>query len=166
VGKSISGAEATAVCDQLRARDPGRDVQIIVEDGVRVTADRNLIGIALQNLLQNAWTFTARRADARIEFATTMVDGGRCCYVRDNGVGFDFAYADKLFQPFQRLHPAGESAGSGVGLATVQRIIERHGGRAWAEGFVDRGATFYFTLDGKPASADELAPSTGSSSPA
>ena len=139
-------AEVTAICDQLRARDPGRQVRATVEGGVRVTADRNMIIIVLENLLQNAWKFTARRDDATIEFATTSVDGDLCCYVRDNGVGFDFAYADKLFQPFQRLHPAGEFPGTGIGLATVQRIIERHGGRTWAEGLVDRGATFYFTL--------------------
>jgi PAS domain S-box-containing protein len=154
-------AEATAICGQLRAGEPGREVQVTVEEGVWATADRNLMGIVLENLLQNAWKFTARRDGASIQFGTATVDGGRCCYVRDNGVGFDFAYADKLFQPFQRLHAAGEFAGTGVGLATVQRIIERHGGRAWAEGFVGRGATFYFTLDGPPAAAGELAPATG-----
>ncbi len=143
-------AEVTALCDQLRARDPGRDVQVTVEAGIWVTADRNLMGIVLENLLQNAWKFTARRDGATIEFGTTTVNGNLCCYVRDNGVGFDFAYADKLFQPFQRLHEADGFAGTGVGLATVQRIIERHGGRTWAEGSVGRGATFYFTLDGKP----------------
>jgi light-regulated signal transduction histidine kinase (bacteriophytochrome) len=145
-------AEVSAVCARLRARDPGRRVRVIVEDGVRVTADRGLILVVLENLLANAWKFTARRDDARIEFGTATVDGDRCCYVRDNGAGFDSAYADKLFRPFQRLHGAAEfaDAGTGTGLAAVQRIVERHGGRAWAEGAVDRGATFYFTLAPDP----------------
>jgi signal transduction histidine kinase len=120
---------------------------VTVEDGIRTTADRDLIVIVLENLLENAWKFSAGRDDAGITFATTTVDGAPCCYVRDNGIGFDFAYADKLFQPFQRLHPAGEFPGTGTGLATVQRIVERHGGRTWAEGSVGGGATFYFTLD-------------------
>ena len=101
----------------------------------------------LESLVENAWKFTARRDDATIEFAT-IADGEAtvCCYVRDNGVGFDPAYVDKLFQPFQRLHTASEFPGTGIGLARVQRIIERHGGRTWAQGAVDGGATFYFTL--------------------
>ena len=138
--------EATAICERLRARDPDRRVCVSVEDGVLVTADRKLILIVLESLLENAWKFTAGRDDAAIEFASATVDGAPCYYVRDNGAGFDFAYADKLFQPFQRLHAAGEFPGTGVGLATVQRIIERHDGRTWAEGAVGRGATFYFTL--------------------
>ena len=140
-------AEVTAICGRLRAGDPDRQVLVTVQDGVRVTADRALILIVLENLLENAWKFSAGRDDAGITFATTTVDGAPCCYVRDNGIGFDFAYADKLFQPFQRLHPAGEFPGTGTGLATVQRIVERHGGRTWAEGSVGGGATFYFTLD-------------------
>ena len=143
-------AEVTAICDQLRARDPGRRVRVTVEDGVRVTADRPLIRTVLENLLENAWKFTAGREHATIEFATTAVDDAPlCCYVRDNGAGFDPAYADKLFQPFQRLHASSEYPGTGTGLASVQRIIDRHGGRIWAEGAVGRGATIYFTLDAK-----------------
>ncbi len=143
-------AEVTAICDQLRARDPGRKVRVTVQDGVRVSADRTLIRSALENLLDNAWKFTAGRAGAAIEFATTPVDDTPiCCYVRDNGAGFDPAYVGKLFQPFQRLHDAGEFPGTGIGLASVGRIIERHGGRTWAEGAVDGGATIYFTLDAK-----------------
>ena len=139
--------EVTAICDRLRARDPGRQVRVRVENGVRVTADRGLILIVLENLLDNAWKFTVPRDDATIEFAAiTTVDGARCCYVRDNGVGFDCSYMDKLFRPFQRLHTADEFSGTGIGLATVQRIIDRHRGRTWAEGAVDRGATVYFTL--------------------
>jgi PAS domain S-box-containing protein len=143
-------AEVTAICDQLRARDRGRRVRVTVEDGVRVTADRPLIRIVLENLLENAWKFTAGCEHATIAFATTAVDDAPlCCYVRDNGAGFDPAYADKLFQPFQRLHASSEYPGTGTGLASVQRIIDRHGGRTWAEGAVGRGATIYFTLDAK-----------------
>jgi PAS domain S-box-containing protein len=143
-------AEVTVICDRLRARDPDRQVRVIVEDGVRATVDRTLIRTALEKLLENAWKFTADRADATIEFASAEVDEAPlACYVRDNGAGFDPAYADKLFQPFQRLHGAGEYPGTGIGLASVQRIIDRHGGRVWAEGAVGHGATFYFTLDAK-----------------
>ena len=140
-------AEVTAICDQLRARDPGRQVQVTVQEGVRVTADRALIRSALENLLDNAWKFTSGRDGAAIEFATAPVDDAPiCCYVRDNGAGFDPAYVGKLFQPFQRLHAASEYPGTGIGLASVRRIIERHGGRTWAEGAVDGGATIYFTI--------------------
>src|ERR1700678_1963481 len=98
-------------------------------------------------MLGNAWKFTSRRDSAVIEFATAPAgDGSLCCYVRDNGAGFDPAYAAKLFQPFQRLHTPGEFPGTGIGLASVRRIIERHGGRTWAEGAVDGGATIYFTI--------------------
>jgi PAS domain S-box-containing protein len=141
-------AEVTAICDGLRARDPDRRVRVTVQDGVRATADPTLIRTALEKLLENAWKFTAGRDDATIEFAAMPVDEAPlACYVRDNGAGFDPAYADKLFQPFQRLHGAGEFPGTGIGLASVQRIIDRHGGRVWAEGAVGHGATFYFTLD-------------------
>ena len=141
-------AEVTAICDQLRARDPGRQVRVTVQEGVRVTADRALIRSALENLLENAWKFTARRDGAAIEFATAPVgDAPVCCYVRDNGAGFDPAYVGKLFQPFQRLHNVDEFPGTGIGLASVRRIIERHNGRTWAEGAVDGGATIYFTLN-------------------
>jgi signal transduction histidine kinase len=140
-------AEVTAICDQLCAGDPGRQVRVTVQEGVRVTADRILIRSALDDLLQNAWKFTGRRDAAVIEFATAPSgDAPLCCYVRDNGAGFDPAYADKLFQPFQRLHAVGEYPGTGIGLASVRRIIERHGGRTWAEGAVDGGATIYFTI--------------------
>jgi PAS domain S-box-containing protein len=141
-------AEVTVICDQLRARDPGRRVHVTVQEGVRVTADRALIRSALDNLLGNAWKFTSRRDGAAIEFATAPAgDAPICCYVRDNGAGFDSAYVGKLFQPFQRLHHAEDFPGVGVGLATVRRIIDRHGGRTWAEGTVDGGATIYFTLN-------------------
>jgi PAS domain S-box-containing protein len=144
-------AEVTAIADGLRSRDPGRRVSFAIQEGVWVTADPILIRTVLDNLIENAWKFTARREDATIEFAAatsaTADDVTVCCCVRDNGVGFDPAYVHKLFQPFQRLHTTREFPGTGVGLASVQRIIERHGGRTWAEGAVDGGATFYFTLD-------------------
>jgi PAS domain S-box-containing protein len=143
-------AEVTAICSQLRARDPGRRVRVTIKDGVRAIADPPLIRTVLVNLLGNAWKFTAGRDDASIEFATTLADDAPLCYyVRDNGAGFDAAYVGKLFQPFQRLHDASEFPGTGIGLASVQRIIDRHGGRTWAEGAVGRGATIYFTLDVK-----------------
>ena len=146
-------AEVTASCDRLRAGDPGREVRVTVQEGVRAIADRTLIRSALDNLLENAWKFTARRDGAAIEFATAPADDAPiCCYVRDNGAGFDPAYVGKLFQPFQRLHDAAEFPGNGIGLASVRRIIERHGGRTWAEGAVDGGATIYFTLNAEGAS--------------
>jgi light-regulated signal transduction histidine kinase (bacteriophytochrome) len=148
-------ADVKAICDQLRAGDPGRRVRVTVEDGVRVIADAVLIRTVLENLLENAWKFTARRDDASIEFGTLPTgDAGICCYVRDNGAGFDPAYASKLFQQFQRLHAADEFTGTGIGLATVRRIVERHHGRVWAEGAIDRGATFYFALDAKDTMND------------
>ena len=140
-------AEAAAIAGELESRDSGRVVRFIIEDGIRVIADRSLIRTVLQNLLENAWKFTAHRDGAVIEFATAAAEEGMvCCCVRDNGAGFDPAYAAKLFQPFERLHDAAEFPGTGIGLASVARIIERHGGRAWAEGAVGQGATFYFTL--------------------
>jgi PAS domain S-box-containing protein len=145
-------AEVTAICDRLRAGDPDRHVEVAVAEDVRATADPTLIRTALEKLLENAWKFTAGREVASIEFAAMHVDEAPlACYVRDNGAGFDPAYTDKLFQPFQRLHAVGEYPGTGIGLASVQRIIDRHGGRVWAEGAVGRGATFYFTLDAKAA---------------
>ena len=140
-------AEAAAIAGELRSRDPGRVVRFTIEDGIRVIADRSLIRAVLQNLLENAWKFTARRDGAVIEFARAAPEDGMvCCYVRDNGAGFEPAYAGKLFQPFERLHDAAEFPGTGIGLASVARIIERHGGRTWAGGAVGHGATFYFSL--------------------
>ena len=140
-------AEATAIARELQSQGPGRAVRFTIEDGIAVTADRSLIRTVLQNLLENAWKFTAHRDGAVIEFARAAPEDGMvCCYVRDNGAGFDPAYASKLFQPFERLHDAAEFAGTGIGLASVARIIDRHGGRTWAEGAVGQGATFYFTL--------------------
>jgi PAS domain S-box-containing protein len=151
-------AEVVAITDGLRSRDPGRRVSVAIQDGVWVTADRIHIRVVLENLVENAWKFTARCDDATIEFGTITDDEATvCCYVRDNGVGFDPAYADKLFQPFQRLHTVGQFPGTGIGLVSVQRIIERHGGRTWAHGAVDAGATFYFTL-GTGSNGSETGP--------
>jgi len=146
-------AEVAAIAGELQAREPERQVRFAIQDGVWVTADCPLIRTVVQNLIENAWKFTAKREGATVEFGTTTAqDAGVCCYVRDNGAGFDPAFVGKLFQPFQRLHAVTEFPGTGIGLSIVQRIIERHGGRAWAEGAVGRGATFYFTLNAKKAS--------------
>ena len=145
-------AEVASIAEGLANREPDRRARFVVQDGVWATADRRLIGTVLENLLGNAWKFTSHRSEACIEFGTVAVDDAPlCCYVRDDGAGFDPAYVAKLFQPFQRLHSTTEFAGTGVGLASVRRIVERHGGRAWAEGAVDQGATIYFTLDPKVA---------------
>lgn len=127
--------------------------QLSIEEGVNVNADPHLMQIVLENLLGNAWKFTGKRADGRIEFGRARLDSEMCYFIRDNGAGFNMQYAEKLFNPFQRLHSEGEFQGTGVGLATVKRIVSRHGGRVWAEAEVDKGATFYFTL-GEPAELD------------
>lgn len=139
---------ARTVIEKLRKAQPDRRAEAVIHDGLVVSADPRLLEIALTNLLGNAWKFTGKRSVARIEFACEAREGVATFLVRDNGAGFDAAYADKLFGVFQRLHTASEFEGTGVGLATVQRIVRRHGGRIWAEGAVDRGATFYFTLEG------------------
>lgn len=113
---------------------------------MEVIGDNNLFTLVLQNLLGNAFKFTSRRADARIEFGVIQKENGRIYYVKDNGAGFDMKYADKLFRPFQRLHKDKDYPGTGIGLVTVQRIIQRHDGKVWAEGEVGKGATFYFTI--------------------
>jgi PAS domain S-box-containing protein len=152
-------AEVAAIADGLRSRDPDRRVGFAIQKGVWATADRTLIRAVLEDLVENAWKFTAGRDDATIAFAAATDDDATVCYyVRDNGVGFEPAYVHKLFQPFQRLHTNGEFPGTGVGLASVQRIIERHGGRTWAHGTVDGGATFYFTLGAKTPHAGPALP--------
>jgi light-regulated signal transduction histidine kinase (bacteriophytochrome) len=138
---------AHAVIAQLRAGDAGRVVEVAVADGLLAHGDPQLLRVLLENLLGNAWKFAGKREAALIEFGRAEHEGDWSYFVRDNGAGFDMAYAGKLFTPFQRLHPASEFAGTGIGLATVQRIVSRHGGRIWAEAVVERGAAFYFTLD-------------------
>ena len=131
---------------QIQQTDRDRSVTLTVEGGVNVNADPHLVQIVLDNLLRNAWKFTAKRTRAEVQFGSQQVGDEVCYYVRDNGAGFNMEYAAKLFGVFQRLHADSEFEGTGVGLATVKRIINRHGGRVWAQSEVDRGATFYFTL--------------------
>jgi light-regulated signal transduction histidine kinase (bacteriophytochrome) len=140
-------ALARDVVDQLRKASPDRHVQCVIADGVTAEGDEKLLRIALENLMGNAFKFTSKREDARVEFGLEeQADGRRAYFVRDNGAGFDMKYARKLFGAFQRLHSASQFQGTGIGLATVRRIINRHGGLIWAESDVDQGATFYFTL--------------------
>ncbi len=134
------------IARSLKDMNPGREVEFHIAEEVSVYGDQTLMRVALENLLNNAWKFTSRSSAARIEFGTIQQAGETAVFVRDNGAGFEMAYADKLFEVFQRLHGVEEFEGIGVGLATVQRIIHRHGGRVWAEGAVDHGATFYFVL--------------------
>ncbi len=135
------------VLDDLREAEPERRVEVDIEQGVKVDADPTLLRAVLENMLGNAWKFTSRRDRAEISFHTRRGDQGEVIYcIKDNGAGFDMSYADKLFGAFQRLHSADEFEGSGIGLATVQRIIHRHGGRVWAQSEPDKGAEFCFTL--------------------
>ena len=141
------GALARGVMEHLRHGAPDRQLEFIVPEGMSVEGDARLLRIVLENLLGNAWKFTAKRAIARIEFGSMPGADGRTVYsIRDNGAGFDMTYAGKLFDPFQRLHGQHEFPGTGIGLATVKRIIQRHGGQVWAEAKVDVGATISFYL--------------------
>jgi PAS domain S-box-containing protein len=141
------GAEAATIATDLERHDPRRRVAFTIQPSAWVLADRTLIREALHSLLGNAWKFTADRDRAAIEFGMTSATNGRvCCYVRDNGAGFNPAYVDKLFTPFQRLHTAREFSGTGIGLACVRQIVDRHNGLTWAEGAIGEGATFFFTL--------------------
>lgn len=135
-----------SVAGELRAGDPQRQAEFLIADDLYAEGDPRLLQIALENLIGNAWKFSGKTPSAKIEFGGYWQDGGRVLYVRDNGAGFDMTYAGKLFGAFQRLHAATEFPGTGIGLATVQRIIRRHGGQIWADGSVGKGATFYFTL--------------------
>ncbi|MFO0617482.1 MAG: PAS domain S-box protein [Polyangiaceae bacterium] len=146
-------AIARDVIARLRASEPERDVDVTIADDLRADVDPRLARALLENLLENAWKFTSKREKARIEVGADTIQGARAHFVRDNGAGFDMAYANKLFAPFQRLHGTAEFHGTGIGLATVQRIVHRHGGRVWAEGAVDGGATFHFTFPKRDASS-------------
>jgi PAS domain S-box-containing protein len=139
-------ALAHTVLGTLQRLEPDRRVEVAIAPGLVADADPQLAAIALDNLLGNAWKFTAKRRDARIELGQIAVDGETAYFVRDNGAGFDMAYRHKLFGVFQRLHPEAEFPGTGIGLATVARITQRHRGRIWADGELGAGATFYFTL--------------------
>jgi light-regulated signal transduction histidine kinase (bacteriophytochrome) len=139
-------ALARELAGQLREAQPERRATFVIGEGLEAFGDPLLLRLALENLLDNAFKFTADRPRAQIEFGAQEQNGQKAYFVGDNGVGFDMAYADNLFVPFQRLHNRSQFPGSGIGLATVQRIVHRHGGRIWGQGRVDRGATFYFTL--------------------
>jgi DNA-binding response OmpR family regulator len=137
---------ARAIAGELEQSEPERRVDFLIEDGVVTEADRHLLRAVLDNLIGNAWKFTHKEPHARIEVGTSRTQSVMRYFVRDNGAGFDLAHADKLFAPFQRMHREADFPGTGIGLATVRRIVERHGGRVWAESKVGQGATFWFTL--------------------
>jgi light-regulated signal transduction histidine kinase (bacteriophytochrome) len=138
------------VVAELHEADPDRTTEIEVDDHLETDGDGSLLQLAVHNLLANAWKFTATTPHARIEVGHSMQDGERVFHIRDNGVGFDPKYAEKLFQPFQRLHSRETFNGSGIGLAIVFRVIQRHGGRVWAESSPGEGATFFFTVTPAP----------------
>ncbi len=139
-------AMAHAVMDELQRTQPERQVDCVIAEEIVAKGDTQLLRAVLENLLGNAWKFTGKQGYSRIEFGKTQCEGETTYFVRDNGAGFDMTFVNKLFGAFQRLHSIEEFPGTGIGLATVQRIIHRHGGRAWAEGALAQGATFYFTL--------------------
>jgi light-regulated signal transduction histidine kinase (bacteriophytochrome) len=145
-GARRPGAQACDIAGDLVAAVPERAIEVEVTEGLAADGDARLVRVALGNLLGNAAKFTRPRAKARIEFGATVVEGTTAYFVRDNGVGFDMTFSGKLFNAFQRLHSPADFEGTGIGLATVHRVVSRHGGRTWATGEVDRGATFYFTL--------------------
>ncbi len=135
-----------SIAHDLQSSEPDRNIQFHIEPNITVEGDSRLLHQLLENLIRNAWKFTQQENPATIHFGVTIHNGKTAYFIKDNGVGFDMAYADKLFSPFQRLHSKEEFEGTGIGLATVQRIVHRHGGNTWAEGEVEKGATFYFTL--------------------
>ena len=140
-------ALVNTVAAEIRRAQPDRRVELQVAEGLKVNGDCGLLRIALENLLGNAWKFTSKKPSAHVEFGQTEANGKSAFFLRDDGAGFDPAYAARLFGAFQRLHGMAEFEGTGVGLATVRRIIQRHNGRIWAESAVDQGATFFFTLN-------------------
>jgi light-regulated signal transduction histidine kinase (bacteriophytochrome) len=138
---------AENILAKLCAGEPDRKAELDITQGLTASCDAGLLKLAFENLLGNAWKFSNKNKLTRIEVGLTESKGKKAYFVKDNGVGFDMQYANKLFQPFQRLHRAADFAGTGIGLATVQRIMRRHGGEVWAESKVGEGATFYFTLE-------------------
>lgn len=150
--QSINLSEmAREVATALQHKEPERKVSFTVQEGIVADADPRLLRIVIENLLGNAWKFTAKTAEPRVEFGAVEQAEGTVFFVRDNGVGFNMEYAGKLFNPFQRLHSEAEFPGTGIGLAVVRRIVDRHGGRVWVEAAVDRGATVFFTLPPAPS---------------
>ena len=143
-------ALAESIVQDMRQKDPARNVEVVIQPNMAVHGDRRLVGDLFQNLIGNAWKFTSKTGQPRIEIGQSSGGSLATLYIRDNGAGFDMAYEQKLFKPFQRLHGTADFDGSGVGLATVARIIDRHGGRIWAEGKPNQGAVFYFTLPTAP----------------
>ena len=139
-------ALARRVAEELRRAQPQHQVRVEIADGLEAMGEADLLQIALENLFDNAWKFTANTPRPLVELGSQNHAGEVVFVLRDNGAGFDMRYADKLFAPFQRLHRSDDYPGTGIGLATIQRIVRRHGGRIWAEAEVDRGAAFYFTL--------------------
>jgi len=147
VDLSLLAAEVAA---RLQEQEPQREVDLRIAQGLRAWADAGLLRVVLDNLLSNAWKFTRHTPKPRIEVGITECRGSQTFFVRDNGAGFDMARADRLFGAFVRLHSERAFPGSGVGLATVKRVIARHGGQVWAEAKVNQGAVFYFTLPAGP----------------
>jgi len=146
---------ADEIAASLHEANPQRDVHFLIQPDLQVLGDERLLRAVLENLLGNAWKFTGHQSPGRIEFGATDRNGERVFFIRDDGSGFDMAAANRLFTAFQRLHSSSEFEGVGMGLATVRRIIERHGGRIWAESQPGKGATFYFMLPGRPQPASE-----------
>jgi light-regulated signal transduction histidine kinase (bacteriophytochrome) len=135
-----------SIANELQAAQPGRKVKFVIKPDILVNGDQGLLDICLKNLLENAWKFTANNTEAVIEFGAMQRDGQTVYFVKDNGIGFDMTYSDKLFHPFQRLHSGNEYPGTGIGLAIVQRIVRRHHGDIWGESEINKGTTFYFTI--------------------
>ena len=139
---------ARLIEDELQQSDPSRQVEFVVAKDIMASGDPAMLRVVMENLLGNAWKFTSHQATARIEFGSVSQGDQVATFVSDNGAGFDMKYADKLFGAFQRFHTQDEFPGTGIGLASVQRIVHRHGGRIWAQSTVGQGTTFYFTLNG------------------
>jgi light-regulated signal transduction histidine kinase (bacteriophytochrome) len=149
-----ASAIAETIISELHQNEPGREIDVIIQPNLQVHGDQRLIHDLLRNLIANAWKFTSKKQRARIEIGLAAPGTLATLFIRDNGAGFDLAHAKRLFKPFVRLHTAADYEGSGLGLATVARIVERHGGKIWAEATVNEGATFYFTLPTTPMTGE------------